>query len=133
MSDIFVKFAEDYFSSTRLNIPHLPQGPGWTPDGGVFWVRDNFIYWPDGDIWDMNKGQIPCRTWDPGNLDKTEDFSQWSDEKREAIRAQKEAECAEHKARIDAHYARIKEIAERVTAGFTQEEIDAVVEHFGEK
>jgi hypothetical protein len=34
---------------------------------------------------------------------------------------------------MDAHYARIKEIAERATAGFTQEEIDAVVEHFSEE
>jgi len=36
----------------------LPEGPGWSPDGGKFWVKGDLLYWHDGTIWDMRDGCI---------------------------------------------------------------------------
>ena len=34
----------------------LPDGPGWSPDGGKYWVNDNVVYWHDSDVSDLNEG-----------------------------------------------------------------------------
>lgn len=36
----------------------LPDGPGWSPDGGRCWINDNVVYWHDGEISDLNEGGV---------------------------------------------------------------------------
>lgn len=41
-----------------MNFMHLPNGPGFSPDGGRFWVKGNLLYWKDGEVWDMTEGWV---------------------------------------------------------------------------
>ena len=61
----------------------LKQGPGWSPDGGKFWIDNDKIYWHDGDIDDIS---LPIRVM-PG-YSHDEDYSQWSDEHRAMVKAE---------------------------------------------
>ena len=36
----------------------VPDGKGWSPDGGYFTSKDNIIYWDDGDVSNLNDGGI---------------------------------------------------------------------------
>lgn len=36
----------------------LPDGRGWSPDGGAFQVKGHMLYWEDGDSWDMRDGRL---------------------------------------------------------------------------
>lgn len=51
-----------------MNLMDLPNGPGFSPDGGRFWVKDNLLYWQDGEVWDMTEGWIiRAVTWEKGD------------------------------------------------------------------
>lgn len=63
---------------------NLPDGPGWSPDGGKFWVKGDVLYWEDGDVWDMTDGGVIRLAGGPFHH---EDYSEWSDEKRAEVRA----------------------------------------------
>jgi hypothetical protein len=63
-----------------MNIMKLPDGPGYSPDGGRYWVKGNLLFWSDGGIWDMNEGGL-IRTLPELGM-HAENFSLWSDEKR---------------------------------------------------
>lgn len=45
-------------------IMGLPDGKGFSPDGGNGEVKKNVIYWDDGDVTDLNVGGIAVR-WMP--------------------------------------------------------------------
>ena len=51
----------------------LPNGSGWSPDGGPFWKKGDFVYWSDGDITDLRDGGV-FRTM-PGGYEHAEDYS----------------------------------------------------------
>ena len=104
----------------------LPQGPGWSPAGGEFWVRGNFIYWSDGDVGDLRLGQGPCSVGF-GNYEGVEDFSAWTDEHRAEVKksfAKRRDEWARQAAEAEA--ARIK-LVESARKKLTEEEFLAVV------
>lgn len=42
----------------------LPDGEGFSPDGGRGTVKNNIIYWEDGDVTDLNVRGIAVR-WMP--------------------------------------------------------------------
>lgn len=42
----------------------LPDGEGWSPDGGRGMVKNNIIYWEDGDVTDLNVVGLAVR-WMP--------------------------------------------------------------------
>ena len=37
---------------------YLPDGPGWSPDGGKYWVNDNRVYWHNGVMLDLREGGV---------------------------------------------------------------------------
>jgi hypothetical protein len=45
-------------------IMHLPDGRGFSPDSGPGEVKNNVIYWDDGDVTDLNVGGLAVR-WMP--------------------------------------------------------------------
>jgi hypothetical protein len=59
---------------------NMQDGPGWSPDGGKFWVRDNVIYWESGEVTQLGPG-VFFRTM-PGGYDHDEDYSSLTDEQR---------------------------------------------------
>ena len=99
----------------------LPEGPGWSPDGGKFWVKGDLLYWHDGTIWDMRDGCI-IRSM---HYDHDEDYSAWSDDKRAAVLAENRAEYAKIKAEDDCYNAERTRLRESARAKLTPEEIEA--------
>lgn len=67
-----------------MKLMHLPDGPGWSPDGGYFWVKGDTLYWEDGATWDMNDGCVIRVGFGPYEC---ENFSAWTDEQRAAALA----------------------------------------------
>ena len=67
----------------------LPDGGGWSPDGGSFWVQGELVYWADGDITKQDMHNI-FRTLDYGRPegDGTENYSKWTPEHRAKVRAE---------------------------------------------
>lgn len=63
----------------------MKQGPGWSPNGGKYWVRDDFIYWHDGNVGQISKDEVPCRVGMHG-CEHDEDYSAWTDEHRAAVK-----------------------------------------------
>jgi hypothetical protein len=60
----------------------LPDGPGWSPDGGKFWVKGGFVYWFDGEV-TINNGFLRCM---PGGYEHDNNYSAWTPEYREMIK-----------------------------------------------
>ena len=67
-----------------MKLMHLPDGPGWSPDGGYFWVKGDTLDWEDGATWDMNDGCVIRVGFGPYEC---ENFSAWTDERRAAALA----------------------------------------------
>jgi len=107
-----------------MNIMNLPAGPGWSPDGGKFWVKDNLVYWSDGDITDMNNGGV-FRTM-PGNYTHEENYSEWSDEKRAEVKAKFKAERDEAAAEEAKEDAEQEALCRTAKTKLTKEEYEAV-------
>ena len=61
----------------------LTDGFGWSPDGGSFEIKNNMIYWENGDITE-NAGTTLFRSM-PAKAGEL--YSEWSDEKRAAVKA----------------------------------------------
>lgn len=103
-----------------------PQGPGWSPDGGRYWIKGHFIYWHTGHVGDLRDGAV-FRVM-PGGYQHDEDYSAWTDEHRAQVR--KEWEERRDAAKAEA------EAAEKIRQGhlasarakLTDEEWHAVVE-----
>ena len=51
---------------------YIPDGPGWSPDGGEYWVRDGKVYWEDGTVRELSKSLF--RTM-PGGYQHANDYS----------------------------------------------------------
>ncbi len=65
MPEIKSNEEKDIFSILSKGYPEkmaIKEGPGWSPDGGEFWVRDGYLYWSDGTRWDMTNGDIRIGT-----------------------------------------------------------------------
>ena len=77
-----------------MNLMRLPDGPGWSPDGGKFWVKGDLLYWSDGSVWDMRDGGI-IRTM-PNGYQHDEDYSSWSEERRSATLSAARVEYARY-------------------------------------
>jgi hypothetical protein len=45
-------------------VMRLPDGPGYSPDGGRGEVKGNIVYWEYGDVTDLNVSGIAVR-WMP--------------------------------------------------------------------
>lgn len=108
----------------------LPDGPGWSPDGGDFWVKGDLLYWSDGSIWDMRDGGM-IRTMPDGptpesEWHKYENFSAWSDEKRAEAVAENMAKREDAKKQQDEEMARIKLLCISAKSKITQEEYEAI-------
>ena len=72
----------------------LPNGGGWSPDGGSFWVRDHKAYWATGEITDLSQTGMAFRVGSSGDS-KGEDYSKWTDEQRAKAEANTNREQAE--------------------------------------
>ena len=112
------------------NIMRLPDGPGWSPDGGDFWVNGDLLYWNDGSVWDMNDGGV-IRTM-PGDpipeseWGKYENYSGWSDEKRSALLAKAKADHDEMMAQDMSYQDEQDALIASAKAKLTTEEYGAV-------
>jgi len=109
----------------------LPDGPGYSIDGGYYWVRGDSIYFNNGQVFPnrfcpMRLGPIEPQ---PGTV---EDFSAWSDEKRAAVLAESEARWAEAEAREQTAYESRKALCIAARAKLTADEWYAVY-HAGGK
>lgn len=71
---------------------NLPDGPGWSPDGGQFWVKGDSLYWHDGDVTDLSAG-CALRTM-PGGYQHDDNYSLWTDEERALIKAESDKRYA---------------------------------------
>jgi hypothetical protein len=112
-----------------MNYPGMPDGPGWSPDGGYYYVRDGMIYWSDGEVGDTRKGQGPCRLGVNSDYSHVEDFSQWSDEKRAAVLAETMRKRAEYAAIRKAAYEEMERLVEIARGKLTEDEFNAVMEY----
>lgn len=63
---------------------YIPQGSGFSPDGGYCFRKGNLLYWKDGDITDLSAGDFMIRYVQESI---GEDFSAWTDEERSKVRA----------------------------------------------
>lgn len=61
----------------------LPDGPGYSPDGGNFWCKGELVYWEDGEVTKLSDGVFRALSYTTGV-----DYSQWDDIKRAAARAE---------------------------------------------
>lgn len=104
----------------------MRDGPGWSPDGGKFWVRGGFIYWEDGSIGDISKGECPCRVM-PGGYDHSEDFSAWTEEHRAEVKKQLAEQRAEQKRTEDAWLEKHSRLLASAREKLTAEEFQAVI------
>jgi hypothetical protein len=112
-----------------MNMLFLPEGPGWSPDGGRFWVKDGKSYWEDGDITDLSIEGHLFRTM-PGNA-SGEDYSAWSEEKRSAEKA-KNALLRDRYAKEVAELSeRDKMLVESARSKLTEDEFEAVARSAG--
>lgn len=105
----------------------MDQGPGWSPDGGYFWVRGDFIYWADGEVGQISKGNFPCRQGF-GDYSNVEDFSAWSDKKRASVLAETIRKRDEYKSAQNKYYTKRSELVAAARAKLTEEEFSAVWE-----
>ena len=84
--------AGDYEPTLFLRGTYMMRadGFGWSPDSGSFEVKDNTIYWEDGDITEnADKAifrEMPAKAG--------ERYSEWSDEKRSMVKAKYSAKRA---------------------------------------
>jgi hypothetical protein len=53
------------------NVFSLPDGKGFSPDGGKGEVRENIIYWEDGGITDLSVGGLAVRWMPEGGFPPT--------------------------------------------------------------
>lgn len=60
---------------------NLPDGPGYSPDGGKFCVKDGVLYWHDGTFRKLD-GSWMVRTMP---MNHGQDYSAFSDEERAAL------------------------------------------------
>lgn len=104
----------------------MQEGPGWSPDGGRFWVRAGFIYWENGDIGDISKGQCPGRIM-PGGNNHGEDFSAWTDEHRAKVKKQWAEQRAAQKQSQDAWLEKHERLVASARGKLTAEELEAVL------
>lgn len=104
----------------------VPNGPGWSPDGGNYWAKDNVLYWHDGDITKLGPG-IAVRLGFPGSNDNGEDYSAWTDEHRAEVKAKFAADRAEYKRKQEEEEAVNEKLVESAKAKLTEDEFDAVV------
>jgi hypothetical protein len=104
----------------------MNQGPGWSPDGGYFWVRGSKMYWEDGDVWELKPGKAPVIRLAVHKVN-CEDFSKWSDEKRRATLAARKAEIEENRRRENRALARRDALVYSARKKITKDEFDAVV------
>jgi hypothetical protein len=105
----------------------MNQGPGWSPDGGRFWVRGTNIYWEDGSIGDLTTGRgVPCRVG-IHNTFHNEDYSKWTDEQRAQVAARHEEARKKNKAEMDEFWKENERLCKSARAKLTEEEWDAVI------
>ena len=102
----------------------LPDGPGWSPDGGEYWVKNDVMYWHDGDVTRLERG-IAVRTMP---IDHGHDYSAWNDEKRAEVaeewRLKRLAYGDQRKARERDVERWVKSAKKKIT----EKEWDAIVE-----
>jgi hypothetical protein len=99
----------------------LKDGPGWSPDVGAYWKRRNKIYFEDGEVMDVDVDEGVFRTMDM----ECEDFSQWSEEKRQSVRAEWAEKRRLHKKEYDAEQKRIESLRISARTKLTPEEAEA--------
>jgi hypothetical protein len=104
------------------------QGPGWSPDGGAFWRKDGKEYWEDGDITENAIFRVSLYVAPESDWHKYENYSEWSDEKRAAVKAEyaakREAEEKEELERIE----RREHLCAIARIKLTEEEYNAVID-----
>lgn len=102
-------------NNDQNQIHEWPQGPGYSPDGGKYWIKGHFIYWHDGQVGDLRDG-LMIRVM-PGGYHHDENYSAWSDEHRAKVKQEwaekraawkKEAEEAEARRQVHLASARAK-------------------------
>ena len=104
----------------------MNQGPGWSPDGGYFWVRGHEIFWEDGSIGDITTGKgVPCRVG-IGAPPTIEDYSQWTDEHRARVVAETKARRANWKKAEVRAWRKGGLLRDSARAKITKEEWDAI-------
>lgn len=115
--------------------PH--DGPSWSPDGGEYWCKDRVIYWESGAVTDGSKSGkfVSVRSMDSGYKSGI-NYSEWTDEHRAKVLAERTARCeAERQRRYAEEAERIQSIknkAESALAKLTDDEREAVSEYFKE-
>jgi len=100
----------------------LPDGPGFSPDGGAYWKKGDRIYFYDGDVYfAAEKG--PFMRWMP--TETGEDFSAWSDEERAIAKTGWKVRREEEQRRQEESKKRRQELRASAKAKLTAAEIDA--------
>lgn len=79
-------------------FPYLEDGPGYSPDGGSFWRKGNQIFWSSGDITDLKDGLMFRFMKASG-----EDYSEWSDQKREQVKMEYAEKRRKYKKQMEDH------------------------------
>ena len=103
-------------------MQRIPDGPGWSPDGGKFWVNGGVLYWEDGDAWDMTSGGVIRTGLGPYTH---EDYSAWTDERRAEVHAEWVAHRQKWKQQRDAEEAARRALIKSAKAKLTPEEFEA--------
>lgn len=99
----------------------LEDGPGWSPDGGQYWVRDGKAYWHNGDVTDLSKG-LWFRTMP---FKHTENYSLWSEEERAARWAKTQADNLAYRNEEDRKEAVRRALRKSARAKLTDDEAEA--------
>ncbi len=104
-----------------LNINrNLPEGPGYSPDGGACWIRAGKIYWADGDVTNVGNGFIRYMPMEEG-----EDYSAWTDEHRAKVKSESDAKREAYNREYEAEEKRVEALKESARLKLTDKEIEA--------
>jgi hypothetical protein len=106
---------------------NLPDGHYFSPGGGLFYVRDNVAYWEDGCVFPLDRGDGSCLAILYMDMDSGEDYSQWSDEKREAVAAEKAEQRRSWTEERAVEETKLQALRDSAREKLTPQEYDAVV------
>lgn len=96
---------------------------GWSPDGGEFVQYKGKTYWHTGQV---TTGAI----FRMGYSTHANDYSAWSSRKRQKTLAAFKKKWAANKRAEERHHKKIDRLVKQAEAKLTEEEIQAMAEHY---